>query len=74
MTHHETTKSKLEVFDAAHEACRRAREQLDLKIEQHHSGGPCPTEADYKVWTDAVAVLKKAGEDHRDEISGSHAK
>lgn len=74
MTHHETIKSRLEIFDEAHEACRKAFEQLDQKIEQwRHSGGPYPTEADYKVWTDAVAVLEKAGEDHREAISASHA-
>ena len=70
----ESIKPKLDALDEAQEACRKAREQLDQKIEQHQSGGPCPTEADYKVWTDAVAVLEKAGEDHREEISGSHAK
>lgn len=75
MTHHETIKSKLEVFDEAHEACREAYEQLDQKIEQwRHSGGPWPTEADYRVWTDAVAVLEKAGEELQEEASGRHAK
>ena len=75
MTHHETIKSKLEIFDEAHEALRKANEQLDRKIELClHAGGPWPTEADYKVVMDAVAVLEKAGEDHREEASGSHVK
>lgn len=75
MTQYETIKSKLEVFDEAHEASRKAYEQLDQKIAQwRHSGGNWLTEADYKVWADEVAVLEKAGEDLQEEASGSHAK
>ena len=75
MTHHEPIKPNSDAYDVAYEACRKAREQLDQKIEQwRHAGGPYPTEADYKVWTDAVAVLEEAGEVHKEETTGSHGK
>jgi hypothetical protein len=75
MTHPESIKPNPDAYDVAYEACRKAREQLDQKIEQwQHSGGPCPTEADYELWTDAVTVLEKAGEELLAETLGSHAK
>lgn len=75
MTHSESFKPKLDAFDEAHEAFKKANEQLDQKIEQwRHSGGPWPTEADYKVWMDAADVLREAGQAPSEEAAGSHAK
>jgi len=73
MTHPESIKPKLDAFDEAHEAFKKANEQLDQKIEQClHAGGPWPTEADYKVWMDAADTLRKAGQAHGEEVASSH--
>jgi hypothetical protein len=74
MTHPESNKPKLDAFDEAREAFKKANEQLDQKIEQClHAGGPWPTEADYKVWMDAADALRKAGRGPSEEVAGSHA-
>ncbi|MCY1465906.1 hypothetical protein D9M71_841100 [compost metagenome] len=55
--------AQLKAFDEAHEAFEREEEQLNHKIEQSRQPeGPWPTEADYKLWTDAKAALHKAGQ------------
>lgn len=55
--------AQLKAFDEAHEAFEKEDEQLNQKIAQsRHPEGPWPTEADYKVWTDAKAALHEAGQ------------
>ncbi|VVO61138.1 hypothetical protein PS880_00808 [Pseudomonas fluorescens] len=54
--------AQLKAFDEAHDAFEKEDEQLNQKIAQsRHPEGPWPTEADYKVWTDAKAALHEAG-------------
>ena len=75
MTHPESIKPKLDAFDEAHEAFKKANEQLDQKIEQClHGRGPWPTEADYKVWMDAASALREAGQVIGEEGSSNHVK
>ncbi|VVO61125.1 hypothetical protein PS862_00823 [Pseudomonas fluorescens] len=63
----------LQALDEAYVAFKKENEQLDQKIEQClHAGGPWPTEADYRVWTDAADALRKAGQVHGEEVASSH--
>jgi len=57
-----TLTPELQALDDAYAAFKEANERLDQKIEQClHARGPWPTEADYRVWTDAADALRRAG-------------
>ena len=64
---------ELQALDKAYASFKEATEMLDLKLERClQARGPWPTEADYKVWTDAVDALHKAGLAPLDKAAGHH--
>lgn len=66
---------ELRNLDAAYAAFKEATDQLDQKLERClHARGPWPTEADYKVWTDAVDALHKAGLAPLDEAADDYVR